>query len=282
MVTFAELHETAHERRNVRKAKQSVALIGRKSEVGALDFPTVFKPGSFPDLSTDTTGLRPLGLVTNDGFTGGREEENEEIPAHGVADAVRTDTTSVSRTLSTTVLEKHRRVIQEIALGADFSGKTVTPGEFLTLDEPEMPMHDEWTIVLILKDGAPGNEIFFGRLLGTVKIQSAGEESWGTEGADQQELTWKAFTDKDYGTPVKHFIGGPGFEALAAELGYELAEPDAWSAETAYEVGDLVALSGGETLQATTAGTSGTTEPTAPATVGDTVTDGTVTWERIS
>lgn len=221
MATFDELREAALNRLNVRKAKQSVALIGRKSEVGALDFSTI-TPGSLPDLSTDTTGLRPLGLVTTDGFTAGREEETEEIAAHGMADAVRIDTTSVSRTVSTTVLENQRRVIREIALGADFSGASFVSGEFLTLDEPEMPLHDEWTLMLILKDGAPGSEIIFGKLYGTVKIQSAGEESYGTEGAVQQELTWKAFTDPDTGTPVREFFGGPGFEALAEDLGYTL------------------------------------------------------------
>lgn len=49
---------------------------------------------------------------------------------------------------------------------------------------------------------------------------------------------------------------------------------------TAYKVGDVVSLSGGEYLIATVAGTSHTAAPTAPA-VGSTVTDGTVTWKRI-
>lgn len=57
--------------------------------------------------------------------------------------------------------------------------------------------------------------------------------------------------------------------------------PPAWQAETAYVVGDQVTLSGGEVLEATADGTSGTTEP-APPGVGNTVTDGTVTWQQIS
>lgn len=58
------------------------------------------------------------------------------------------------------------------------------------------------------------------------------------------------------------------------------APAPAWTADTAYAVGDSVTLSTGETLTVTVAGTSGATEPAAPATVGETVTDGTVTWER--
>lgn len=58
--------------------------------------------------------------------------------------------------------------------------------------------------------------------------------------------------------------------------------PPLWTASTAYSVGDQVTLTGGAVLQATVAGTSGTTEPTAPASVGGTVVDGGVTWERVS
>lgn len=54
----------------------------------------------------------------------------------------------------------------------------------------------------------------------------------------------------------------------------------AWATATAYAVGDYVELSTGEALRCTVAGTSdGTTEPTAPG-FGDTVVDGTVTWEQ--
>lgn len=58
--------------------------------------------------------------------------------------------------------------------------------------------------------------------------------------------------------------------------------PTGWAATTAYSVNDQVSLTGGAVLKCTTAGTSGSTEPAAPASVGGTVTDGTVTWQRVS
>ena len=62
---------------------------------------------------------------------------------------------------------------------------------------------------------------------------------------------------------------------------FQAINPDAWSAEAAYLLDDAVrptVTRNGFTYVCTTAGTSGTSEPVWPVTVGDTVTDGTVVW----
>lgn len=76
----------------------------------------------------------------------------------------------------------------------------------------------------------------------------------------------------------------PGDNPLDSKEAAQLAIANAplWTANTAYLVGATVKLTGGERLRATVAGTSGVTMPTAPALVGGTVTDGTVTWVRIA
>lgn len=53
-----------------------------------------------------------------------------------------------------------------------------------------------------------------------------------------------------------------------------------WVATTAYALGQRVIDDNGKVLEVTTAGTSGSTEPTTPGSVGGTVTDGTVVWTR--
>lgn len=58
--------------------------------------------------------------------------------------------------------------------------------------------------------------------------------------------------------------------------------PAAWQASHAYAVNDQVTLTGGAVVKCTVGGTSGATEPAAPATVGGTVVDGGVTWQRVS
>lgn len=53
-----------------------------------------------------------------------------------------------------------------------------------------------------------------------------------------------------------------------------------WAATTTYTLDASVELAGGAELVVTTAGTSGASVPTAPGSVGGTVTDGTVVWTR--
>lgn len=60
------------------------------------------------------------------------------------------------------------------------------------------------------------------------------------------------------------------------------SNPSAWVQTTAYALNSMVRLSGGAILQATVGGTSVTgSAPAAPAAVGGTVTDNTVTWKRL-
>lgn len=73
---------------------------------------------------------------------------------------------------------------------------------------------------------------------------------------------------------------GRGVTATLDYLGRELVL--VWAISTVTAVGDYVELSTGEVLQATVAGTTdGVTEPAAPG-FGNTVVDGTVTWQQVT
>ena len=68
---------------------------------------------------------------------------------------------------------------------------------------------------------------------------------------------------------------------LTAELRADISGVSAWVASTAYSLGGIVKPTGGYAgcvYECTTAGTSGTAEPTWPTADGGTVADNTVTW----
>ena len=74
--------------------------------------------------------------------------------------------------------------------------------------------------------------------------------------------------------------GVPGIMEIF-KTGLAPAAP-AWKATEAYALNDRASLASGAILRASTAGTSGAAAPTAPATIGGTVTDGTVVWTRVA
>ena len=77
------------------------------------------------------------------------------------------------------------------------------------------------------------------------------------------------------------FVYGTGSNNQPTGLWYTL-KGTAWQASTAYAVGDVVVPTSGKEngfrYECTTAGTSGSSEPTWPTSEGATKTDGTVTW----
>ncbi|QIG58321.1 hypothetical protein SEA_SKOG_169 [Gordonia phage Skog] len=70
-----------------------------------------------------------------------------------------------------------------------------------------------------------------------------------------------------------------GYDAVGPHIPVAEPAPGTWAATTAYSLAKKVNI-GGKVLEVTTAGTSAGTIPTAPGSVGGTVTDGTVVWTR--
>jgi len=71
---------------------------------------------------------------------------------------------------------------------------------------------------------------------------------------------------------------------LGYKAGFNLTQPSSWLASTAYTSGQFrrPIIANTFNYEVTTAGTTGTTEPTWDTTLGGTTTDGTVTWTTVS
>jgi hypothetical protein len=84
-------------------------------------------------------------------------------------------------------------------------------------------------------------------------------------------------------------ITGTGYTAGGATLAsktlatVEAASVSSWGATTTYQLGDIVrpTVSTGRIYRAVTGGTSGSSQPTWPTILGQTVTDGSVIWEYV-
>ena len=217
MSTFEELRQEADNRNIVRKIQRALAFIAPKS--AELPESLFGDDGQLADLKS--MNYVPIGLVTPDGYVFSGERESEDIDALGYASPVRTDVTRVPRSVTMTLLETGKRVIEELKRGVDLSSivQDQTTGE-IVFDEPDLPVDREYRLVIIGVDGPVDEQWVMGKGYGAAKASALGDETWGQEGAVQSELTMNIFTDDEIGTPVRHYLGGTGALAHKDVLGY--------------------------------------------------------------
>lgn len=206
MPTFATIQQEADNRNLIRKIQRAVAFIAPTT----VDLPTtLFSGGSLVDLKA--AGFLPVGMVTPDGYSFGRDISKEDVSALGYASPVRSDITEVARSVSMTLLETGRKHILELTYGTDLSAvqQTLANGE-VVFDEPDLPVGQEYRLLIIGSDGPAAENWILGRGYGSVKLSSTDSQTWGTGDAVQQALTFDVFTDSEIGTPVRHYMGGTG------------------------------------------------------------------------
>lgn len=215
MTTVPELQADNDNSKLVRKILRAVAFLAPMTA----ELPEALTDAS-GELQELPAGYLPVGLVTPEGYRFSNEMEKEDVDALGYASPVRSDITRVPRQIVFTALEYGRRHMLELKHGVDLSNVEPTAGGEIVFDEVDLPIGAEYRLVVIGDDGAASENWILGKGYPRVKLASAGEEAWSKEGALTQEYTLDVFTDQEIGTPVRHYIGGTGAVAQAADLGF--------------------------------------------------------------
>lgn len=217
MPTFDTIRQGADERALIRKIQKAVAFLAPVS----VDLPeSLFDvAGALIDLKT--AGWLPVGMVTPDGYEFGRDISKEDVTALGYASAVRSDITEVARSVTMTPLETGRKHMLELNYGTDLSAVTqdATSGE-IVFDEPDLPVGQEYRLLIVGSDGPAAENWILGRGYGRVKLASTDSQKWGTGDPVSQPLTFDVFTDSEIGTPVRHYIGGTGAVTHKTVMGF--------------------------------------------------------------
>ncbi|WP_138443520.1 hypothetical protein [Sinomonas susongensis] len=217
MPTFATLQQDSDNRNLIRKIQKALAFIAPTS----VELPaTLFEAGgTLIDLKA--AGYLPVGIVTPDGYEFSRDVKKEDVSALGYASPVRSDITEVTRQIKMTALETGRKHMLELTYGTDLSAVTqsATTGE-VVFDEPDLPVGQEYRLLVIGSDGPAANNWILGRGYGVAKLASTDSQKWGTGDPVQQAYTFDVFTDDEIGTPVRHYIGGTGALAAKTALGF--------------------------------------------------------------
>jgi hypothetical protein len=207
MPTFDTLRQEADERALIRKIQKAVGFFAPKS----VELPETLFTGAGALVDLKAAGYIPLGIITPDGYEFGRDVNKEDVSAFGYASSVRSDITQVPRSVKVTTQETGRRKLLELTYGTDLSAVTqsATTGE-IVFDEPDLPVGEEYRLLVIGSDGPASDNWILGRGYGSVKLASTDSQKWGGSDALSQALTFDVFTDDEIGTPVRHYMGGTG------------------------------------------------------------------------
>lgn len=217
MATFAEMKNEADTPSLVRKALEGVVFLRRKT--GATTIPESLLDATKQPIDLAALGFFPVGVMTTDGVTWGREVEKSETEAWGYGSPVRTDIIKAPKTVAFTAMESDRRELAEILYGMDLSGVTAGTNGEVVFDEPPIPSNDAYEGVVLARDGSVGTPYFRGAGLPNIKLAELSDEVWQAEEARQYPLTFDVLVDDELGIPIRHYIGGAAFDAVKQGFG---------------------------------------------------------------
>lgn len=234
----------------IKAASDSPSLVRK-----ALEVITFLAPmdSELPETLTDASGALkslpagwiPAGVITPDGITFGGDVEKQEVEALGYSTPVRTDITKAPKSISVTFLESYRRPLMELIYGMNLDEVMQGENGEIVFDEAPLPQSIEYRLLTIARDGAGSGMWIDGRGYGRVKLASVPEETWTSDNPMSYPLEFDVLLDERIGTPVRHYIGGPGAKAAADRLGFSETTPDG-TAPVAPTVTDLDPVTGPE------------------------------------
>lgn len=211
--TFAELKNQADDSSQIWRALQGVGFLAPMSE----SVPEKIT-ASGNTLITLEEPWKPIGIVGTDGYVFSEDVEKTEIEGWGYSVPVRSDITKAPKQVQVTPLQVLPRHMQELILGTDLSTVAADENGEVTWDEAALPEGNEYRLLVIGFDGTAALPKYRGKGFSKVKLAEKGDESWSAdEDSVGQELTLDVLQGPE-GFPVRHYLGGAGFDA--ASYGY--------------------------------------------------------------
>jgi hypothetical protein len=206
----------------IRKPLQGVVLVAPYSATAMAAITT----GAGGANVLDSTGLavahESLGKITNDGVNFGATVNKQLTRGYGDAYPARIDVESLDATLSWSALEENRRTLDawtgvtQIAAGLAASTKE------LIINAPPLPVIRDKRVLALFRDTDNlGLDVYLGIYFLRANIVLNGDINYAfTDAAKPVPLQAAALNDDVAGTPIRYFMGGPGWQNLFTSMGY--------------------------------------------------------------
>lgn len=215
--TITELRQENDRRELVRKVRRAVAFMARIDDV---DLPEQITTEDHKLVNFKELGWLPFGLISRDGYEFGRDIEKSQVDALGYSDPIRRDTENVARSITMQLLEHGRRHVHELVEGADYRGVQPKANSEIVWDEPDMPLFEQYRLVVVGEDGRITDNWLMGKGYGSVELGTAESISWNHENSVAQSITLDVNVDPSIGSPVRNYLGGSAVGKHVDVLGW--------------------------------------------------------------
>lgn len=216
MATFAEIQNVQAEL--IRKAKAGSAFLAPVTAAG-IDETFV---GAGGVLATLPAGYDDLGWLSSDGMGFSRDVATSDITSFGATSPTRSDITSDTSSITVTCQETKLLTIG-LATGVDTSTiKTPDSSGAVMVRKPKTPSSKYYRLFCISKDEGDAGDIYIARFFPRAKVTSFSEQSFG--GGDEPiswGVTMQGYPDDTLGFSEAWLFGGPGWNAIATEMGFD-------------------------------------------------------------
>lgn len=213
--TIAELNEDL-----VRKALRGSLFVAPET-ADPITTANLFDAGGA--LQALPAGYTDGGLTTDDGLRFARSTEQSVITSWQSTTPTRSDKTSDTETVQVDFQELKKATL-ELYTGADLSAATVSATGALSIQKPATPADRYFRLLALAIDVVDGDELVVARFYPRAKVESFADQAWAKgDSAINWGMTFTTFVDDDLGYSKDDIFGGPGFLALAADMGFTVA-----------------------------------------------------------
>lgn len=200
----------------IRKAQRG-ALLDAPMSAALPTLSTMFPSG----VLTIDTAYESLGKLSTDGAEESNEQEISDIFGWGdTSGPARRDIDRETRSLNVTAIETRRNVLERYD-GVDLSSATAAGG--LQYDIPGTPVSRERRAILLTVDRelAGGLPIYMAAVFPRVFYSTNGSQTkQGGDNPLNYPMTLTAMVDATAGTACRRIFGGPGWAAIAEDMGF--------------------------------------------------------------
>jgi len=202
----------------IRKALQGSVFVAPYTSAAI----TAITTGSAAGILTLPAGYTDVGMVDKKNApTWASKVTNQTVMAWGDVYAARRDITAVDGSLKFTMLETNKTSLQ-LYLGQDLSTTPVdNVTKELVVNQSARPQPIPYRVLGIFQDGSGTNAVYIGRFYPRAFVTDIGDQKWDDDAdALVYDVTITPENDSVLGTPVIHYFGGPGWQSMLAQTGF--------------------------------------------------------------